>query len=195
MIWLLKVSGKHRQNSNFCQILSTQTSIRRWNHKFLQFHHGTSVPRRAFRWDNLRIDWQYFTNTFHFHCIWKRVVSRKLKVKFAAFKPMRASSLLPLPAELLHLHCLLNIRNPGDSNCFLYCFIAAWHFNYGPVLFGWDKSWRVRTNPQTYSHLTPWPVNRLENIECPCVSDNYLASKNWMTAKSTLSGKPSISLD
>ena len=79
-----------------------------------------------------------------------------LEVKFAAFNPIRGSSYIPSPPQLDASHLLLNIRNRQDHNCFLYCFTAAWHLRYGPLLYVASRdSPNVRTNPKTYSKENP----------------------------------------
>ena len=68
-----------------------------------------------------------------------------LEVKFAAFNPIRGSSYIPSPPKLDASRLLLNIRNRQDHNCFLYCFTAAWHLRYGPLLY--VASIHVRKEP------------------------------------------------
>ena len=80
----------------------------------------------------------------------------QLDINFAAFNPIRGSSYLPSPPELEASCLLLNIRNRQDHNCFLYCFIAAWHLKYGPLLYvGSRDSKNRRTNPDRYSKRNP----------------------------------------
>ena len=77
----------------------------------------------------------------------------ELEVRFATFNPIRGSSYLPTPPELDASRLLLNIRNRQDHNCFLYCFTAAWHLKYGPLLFVASRdSSAKRTSPDTYSN-------------------------------------------
>ena len=57
-----------------------------------------------------------------------------LELKIVKFNPIRGSSYLALPSELVNDRNLINIRNINDSNCFLYCYTAAYHMKYGPVL-------------------------------------------------------------
>ena len=47
-----------------------------------------------------------------------------LELKIVKFNPTRGSSYLALPSELVNNRHLLNINN---SNCFLYCYTAAYH--------------------------------------------------------------------
>ena len=56
----------------------------------------------------------------------------KLNINFVKFNPIRGSSHLALPSELVNNRHLLNIRNINDSNCFFYCYTAAYHMKYGP---------------------------------------------------------------
>ena len=51
----------------------------------------------------------------------------KLDIQFAKFNPIRRSTYRALPAELSAPKCLLDTRNFNDTNCFLYCFTAAYH--------------------------------------------------------------------
>ena len=52
----------------------------------------------------------------------------KIVLKMAKSAPIRGSSYLPLPADLLKLErFLLNIRKYEDDRCFEYCFVAEYH--------------------------------------------------------------------
>ena len=77
-----------------------------------------------------------------------------LSLKLVSYVPIRGSSYLALPSDLQIMNCLLNIRNWEDNNCFLYCYVAAWHFNYAQSLYE-NIVWRKRTNPETYSPSIP----------------------------------------
>ena len=50
----------------------------------------------------------------------------RLEIKIA-FAPVHASSYIALPGFLNGCRSLLNIRNHFDHNCFVYCFVAAYH--------------------------------------------------------------------
>ena len=86
-------------------------------------------------------------------CIYCRKVFHSLE-GFQAWQRMALQSLA----------CLLNIRNRNDNNCFLYCYVAAWHFKFGPSLND-SVTWRLRTSPETYSRsnlLAHQPVGDTE---------------------------------
>ena len=52
----------------------------------------------------------------------------KIVLRMVKSAPIRGSSYLPLPADLLKLkRFLLNIRNYEDDRCFEYCFVAEYH--------------------------------------------------------------------
>ena len=52
----------------------------------------------------------------------------KIVLKKVKSAPIRGSSYLPLPADLLKLkRFLLNIRNYEDDRCLEYCFVAEYH--------------------------------------------------------------------
>ena len=87
-----------------------------------------------------------------------------LNIRLVSHVPIRASSFIALPSSLQSMACLLNIRNRNDNNCFLYCYVAAWHFKFGPSLHD-NVSWRLRTSPETYSRsnlLAHQPVGDFE---------------------------------
>ena len=87
-----------------------------------------------------------------------------LNIPLVSHVPIRASSFIALPSSLQSMACLLNIRNRNDNNCFLYCYVAAWHFKFGPSLHD-NVSWRLRTSPETYSRsnlLAHQPVGDFE---------------------------------
>ena len=63
---------------------------------------------------------------------WIMDKTKTLELKMADFAPVRESSYLALPSELLRVRSLLNIRNHLDNKCFLYCFTAAHQLFRGP---------------------------------------------------------------
>ena len=79
-----------------------------------------------------------------------------MNLELAIFNPIRGSSYPPNPLEMEASRLFLNIRNRQNHNCFLYCFTAAWHIKYGPLLYvaGRDTI-KKKTNPQTYSMCNP----------------------------------------
>ena len=92
----------------------------------------------------------------------------ELEVKFATFNPIRGSSYLPTPPELDASRLLLIIRNRQDHNCFLYCFTAAWHLKYGPLLYVASRdSSANRTSPDTYSSRNPLAHQAVGDFEMP----------------------------
>ena len=91
----------------------------------------------------------------------------ELDIAFAAFCPIRGSSYLPSPHELDASRLLLNIRNRQDHNCFLYCFTAAWHLKYGPLLYVAGDSNNKRTSPDTYSKRNPLAHQAKGNFKMP----------------------------
>ena len=75
----------------------------------------------------------------------------KVEVQFVCHLPINVSSYSALPSALRFLNCLLNIRSPNDSNCFLYCIIATWHFTEGLKLH--EKiSTRLGTRSDVFKH-------------------------------------------
>ena len=52
----------------------------------------------------------------------------QIRVSFARYRPIRASSFIELPLQLRNDSSLLNIRNHDDNNCFTYCYQAAFCF-------------------------------------------------------------------
>ena len=89
-----------------------------------------------------------------------------LYVKLVSYVPIRGSSYLALPSDLQSMNCLLNIRNREDNNCFLYCYVAAWHFTYAQSLYE-NLGWRMRTNPETYSTSNPMTHQPVGHFEMP----------------------------
>ena len=93
-----------------------------------------------------------------------------LEIRLAKAKPIRASSYLALPGKLARTSSLLNIRNREDGNCFLYCYTAAYHLNFGPRLLPPGAPPRRMTSPVTYG-----PDNLLAKqadvcLTCLCAS-------------------------
>ena len=81
---------------------------------------------------------------------------QKMRLNMARFSPIRGSSFLALPPQLATYYDLLNIRNHNDNNCFLYCYTAAYHLNFGPSLHNCENdSWRKKTSPDTYGPANP----------------------------------------
>ena len=87
-------------------------------------------------------------------------------VKQVSYVPIRGSSYLALPNDLQSMNCLLNIKNRENNNCFLYCYVAAWHFAYAQSLYE-NVGWRMRTNPETYSISNPMTHQRVGDFELP----------------------------
>ena len=65
---------------------------------------------------------------------WRFRMVNSFEVKLARFAPIRHGTYIALPTKFQSERSLLNIRNPGDPNCFLYCFTAAYHNHFGPSL-------------------------------------------------------------
>ena len=92
----------------------------------------------------------------------------QLDVKFALFNPINGSTYIALPGALQGSKALLNIRNHNDDNCFLLCFTAAWHLEYGPPLYRpGQESWRRKTSPLTYSPSNPLAHQAIGDFEMP----------------------------
>ena len=89
-----------------------------------------------------------------------------LYVKLFSYVPIRGSFYLALPRDLRSMNCLLNIRNREDNNCFLYCYVAAWHYTYAQSLYE-NVGWRMRTNPETYSTSNPMTHQPVGDFEMP----------------------------
>ena len=87
---------------------------------------------------------------------WMVVKIVQLEIRVVLFTPMTGSSYIALPHQLQSSNSLLNIRNHGDHNCFMYCFTAAWHRKHGPALTPPGQHPRIkRTDPRTYSNANP----------------------------------------
>ena len=69
-------------------------------------------------------------------CGWILKKKKPVEVRLVSHLQIRGSSYLALSSALQNLKYLLNIRNRDDNNCFLYCFIAVWHFKDEPSLHG-----------------------------------------------------------
>ena len=75
-------------------------------------------------------------------CILRKL--NRLEVKTATFAPVHASSYIAPPGFLNGCRSLLNIRNHFDHNCFVFCFVAAYHIK--------NQSGTEQTNPDTYKN-------------------------------------------
>lgn len=93
------------------------------------------------------------------------------QIKFARFSPIRGSSYIALPASLNSEQSLLNIRNFGDHNCFLYCFTAWYHQRNGPELLPPGGNWRRRTSPFVYGPQNPIAHQASGDFEMPMPID------------------------
>ena len=60
-----------------------------------------------------------------------------------------ASSYLALLRTLSGMLAMLNIQNREDEHCFFYCYAAAYHLKYGPLLVPVGSSSRRITSPVT----------------------------------------------
>ena len=75
----------------------------------------------------------------------------KVIVNFARYRPVTGSSYIALPTKLQNCRGLLNIRNHEDANCFLYCYIAAYHMHNNISLYRPGRNYNIdKTSPQTY---------------------------------------------
>ena len=98
----------------------------------------------------------------------------RLEIKIAAFAPVHASSYIALPDFLNGCRSLLNIRNHFDHNCFVYCFVAAYHIKNRINLLTEGRWGTEKTNPDTYKNAErqpvadyqmPMPINRIPYFE------------------------------
>lgn len=80
---------------------------------------------------------------------------KKVVVNMGKFSPIRGSRYISLPPELDNEQSLLNIRNMGDNNCFLHCFIAQYHLTFGPSLHPPRATKRQKEDPWYYSSGNP----------------------------------------
>ena len=104
-------------------------------------------------------------------------ISRKvnrLEIKIAAFATVHGSSYIALPGFLHGCRSLLNIRNHFDQNCFVYCFVAAYHIKFRINLLTEGRSGIEKTNPDMYKNAErqqvghyqmPMPINRIPYFE------------------------------
>ena len=75
----------------------------------------------------------------------------KLIVNFARYRPITGSSYIALPSKLQNCRGLLNIRNHEDPNCFLYCYVAAYHMHNNISLDRPGRNCNTdKTSPETY---------------------------------------------
>ena len=75
----------------------------------------------------------------------------KIIVNFARYRPITGSSYIALPSKLQNCRGLLNIRNHEDANCFLYCYIAAYHMHNNISLDRPGRNYNTdKTSPETY---------------------------------------------
>ena len=108
---------------------------------------------------------------------WILLEIKNLLVKFTSYSPIKGRSYTALPNKLQGCRSLLNIRNLGDENCFLYCYTAAYHLHTEIPLIE-TSSWRCKSNPDTYNPRTnplakkhhgdfsmPMPFNEIERFE------------------------------
>ena len=96
--------------------------------------------------------------------VFKKIIG--LNIRLVSHVPIRGSSYIALPPFLENMKCLLNIRNHGDNNCFIYCYVAAWHFKFGPSLHE-NVTWRMRTSPETYNTSNELAHQPLGEYEMP----------------------------
>ena len=89
-----------------------------------------------------------------------------LYVKLVSYIPIRGSFYLALLSELHSMNCLLNIRNRDDNICFLFCYVAAWHFVYAQSMYEF-LGWRMRTNPEICSPFDPLTHQPVGDFEMP----------------------------
>ena len=80
---------------------------------------------------------------------WVLEKKNDLELKIVKYNPIRGSSYLALPSELVNIRHLLNIIKINESNSFLYGYTAAYHTKYGPVLE--STSWRTITTAALYN--------------------------------------------
>ena len=82
----------------------------------------------------------------------------RLEIKIAAFAPVNTSSYIALPGFLNGCRSLLNIRNYFDHNCFVYCFVAAYHIQNRLNLRTEGRSGTEKMNPDTFKNAERQPV-------------------------------------
>ena len=78
----------------------------------------------------------------------------KIIVNFARYRPITGSSFIALPSKLQDCRGLLIIHNHEDANCFLYCYIAAYHTHNNISLDRPGRNYNtVKTSPETYKQV------------------------------------------
>ena len=70
----------------------------------------------------------------------------KVTVNFARYRPITGSSFIAIPSKLQNCRGLLNIRNHEDANCFLYCYINAYHMHNNISLDGPGRNYNTDRN-------------------------------------------------
>ena len=70
----------------------------------------------------------------------------KVTVIFARYRPITGSSVIALPSKLQNCRGLLNIRNNEDTNCVIYCNIAAYQMHNNISL---DRPGRIYNTVKT----------------------------------------------
>ena len=100
-----------------------------------------------------------------------------LYVKLVSYVPIRGSSYLALPSDLRSMNCQLNTRNREDNNCFLSCYVAAWHFTYAQSLYE-NVGWRTRTKPETHGPSNPMTNQPVGDFEMPMAFNQILRFEN-----------------
>ena len=88
-----------------------------------------------------------------------------LTIRLFSHLPIVGSSYTAVPHFLDNIKCLLNIRNHRDK-CFLHCYVAAWHFKFGPSLHE-GVGWRLRNSPETNSAVNILAQQPLGEYEMP----------------------------
>ena len=109
--------------------------------------------------------WSLFSSTSQ-RTEWILKEINGLYVKLVSYVPIRRSSYLGFPSGLQSMNCLPDIRNRDHHNCFLNCYVAAWHFAYAQSLYE-NVCWRMKTNPETYSPSYPMTNQTVGDFEMP----------------------------
>ena len=133
---------------------------------------------------------------------WILLEIKNLLVKFTSYSPIKGRSYMALPNKLQGCRSLLNIRNLGDENCFLYCYTAAYHLHTEIPLIE-TSSWRCKSNPDTYNPRTnplakkhhgdfsmPMPLMKLNGLKNSTKSKS--TSSDWKRKICFLSGSPNL---
>ena len=102
---------------------------------------------------------------------WRFEKLLSFEIKLSRFSPIRAGSYIALPVKYQSEQSLLNIRNYGDPNCFLYCYTAAFHLFYGPPLVNEDTTWRTKRSPSLYGPKNPRAHQPYGNHQMPMPVD------------------------